>query len=288
MTSPQGRAIGRVGVVGAGQVGTMLGLALRRAPGRAGVEEVALFDRDRSAARASLARGAGDRVVRALEEAFDADVVILALPVPAIVSTLESHGARLGRGQLLLDTGSAKGAVVDAMRAHVPGRAHVLGGHPLVGTAVAGAEGARPELLDGAMFVLTPVRDDAEALTRGRALVGAIGSRAVEMDATTHDRVMARTSHLAHVAAFALAAVGRRRGAAEELVSSGYLGATRLAGSDPRMVAGFLSANASDVRAAISELVEELVEMRSLLAGDADDLAAQLEIRRNRPSASDG
>jgi prephenate dehydrogenase len=263
-------AIGTVAIVGAGQVGTMLGMALRRAAPHHGVEEIGLLDRDPRTASESLARGAGDRLLAAPEEALWADTLILALPVPEIVRFLEERGRDMGAGSLVVDTGSAKRAVVEAMRASVPPPVHAVGGHPMAGTERPGPEGADPDSLRDAPFVLSPVRDDPEALARGRVLAAALSARPVEMKATVHDRVVARTSHLPHLMASALALVvgGVDVDSGEEvrsLVGGGDMGATRLARSDPSMVAGFLSANADELRTAVRELGVALEKMVSAL-----------------------
>ena len=242
--------LGRVAIVGGGQIGTMMGLAVREA-----ATEVVLVDRELSAAEASLARGAGDRIVD-LGEAPKSDVVVLAVPVPEIVRLIEWLGPTLASGSFLIDTGSAKGAVVAAMRAHVPVEVHAIGGHPMVGTERRGAAAARPDLLKGAPFALTPVREDPQALARGRALAEAAGARPVPIEADLHDRVVAVTSHIPHLlaAAVAIAAGDLPPDLVRELAASGFAGATRLAESDPEMVAGFLSANATEVRKALRAL----------------------------------
>jgi len=242
--------LGRVAIVGCGQVGTMLGLGLREA-----ASEVVLADRDDSTAEAGVSRGAGDRVVE-VEEALEADAVVLAVPVPEIVGLVERLGPKLRAGSLLIDTGSAKGVVVGAMRAHVPIEVHAIGGHPMAGTERPGAEGARPDLLKAAPFALTPVREDPEALARGRALAEAAGAVPVVIQADLHDRVVAVTSHVPHLlaVAVAIAARGLPPEVVRDLAASGFAGVTRLAESDPEMVAGFLSSNAAEVREALREL----------------------------------
>ncbi len=265
---PFGGRLGAVGIVGAGQVGTMLGMALRESRGsaRAGdVGEVVLFDVDRSTAEASLSHGGGDRVAPTVEDALAADTVVLAAPVPQIVRLIEGSGPRLRPGSLVIDTGSTKSAVVDAMRRAVSRGVHAIGGHPLAGTERPGPAGADPERLRGSPFVLSPVRDDPEAMVRARALVIAVGAEPVEMDAEEHDRAVGFTSHLPHLAAFALTiAVGRRERdapAIRSLISTGFLGVSRLAGSEPAMVAGFLSTNARSVRAAAERFRASLDEL---------------------------
>jgi prephenate dehydrogenase len=255
---PRGPGLGSVAIVGAGQVGTMIGMALRGTGGDRGASEVTLFDRSGTAAAASLERGAGDRLLTTAAEALAADTIVLALPVPDILDYLAEYGGRARAGSLFLDTGSAKGAVVRAMRDCLAPAVHAVGGHPMVGTEGVGPAAARPALLRDSVFVLTPVHDDAEALTRARAFVHRLGARPLEMAAEMHDATVARTSHLPHVTAFAVAAAAGRAAAgrsfAPGLASTGYRSATRLADSDPYMVAGFLSANRAEVHSGVQEL----------------------------------
>jgi len=271
---------GRVAIVGAGQVGTALGMALTGAGPGAGVEEVVLFDRHPAAVEASLERGAGQRVAADAVDVLSADTIVLAVPVGEIVRWLDHFGPSVGPGSLVIDTGSAKAGVVDAMRG-LPEGAHAMGGHPIAGTERPGAAGAEPALLRGAPFVLCPVRDDDAALRRGRALVAAVGATPVEMDAETHDRVVARTSHLPHLMAGALAGVvgslaDRDGDVVRLLASTGFRGATRLAAGDPGMVAGFLQANREEVRRAVDELIGALLPLRHLLDDEDGELVGAL------------
>lgn len=259
--------LGRVAIVGAGQVGTMLGLALRGV-----AEEIVLADRRRGPLTESLARGAGDRVVP-IEEVGAADIVILAVPVPEIVRLVTSLGRALRPGSLLIDTGSAKAVVVEAMRSHVPAQVRAIGGHPMAGTDRPGPEGARPELIRGSTFALTPVRDDPAAVARALALIEALGARPVILDAEVHDRVVAATSHAPHVVAAAVALASRTLppGTVRDLAATGFSGVTRLAASDPGMVAGFLVTNAGAVREALAAVRETLDRAEASLE-DADAL----------------
>lgn len=265
--------LGSVAIVGAGQTGTALGIALASS-GATG--EIVLFDRDDATARHSLALGAGHRTVARIEDALRADIVILAVPVSAIVALVDAYGGTLRPGTLLLDTGSAKRAVVEAMGRSVDPAVHAIGGHPVAGTERPGPDGADPATLQGATFALCPVRDDPEALRLACLLVGAVGAEAVVIDATAHDRAIARTIGLPHLLSFALTAAVRSEGvAASGLAGPGLRGATRLAHSDPLMVAALLAANAPETRAAVAGL---RVALDALVASLDDEgaLAAAL------------
>lgn len=281
----RGFGLGHVSIVGAGQAGTTMGMALMEAPVWAGVRVVTVYDREPSIAAASLERGAAHRVLERPEEAVEADTLVLATPIPSILSFLERFGRGLRPGSFVIDTGSAKGSVVEAMRRNVPQAVHALGGHPMAGTEVAGPAGARPERWRGAPFALVPVRDDPEAMARGRELARALGARPIEVDAEAHDRTVARTSHLPHVIAYALVGLAREAFLGEQalpdLVSTGFGTATRLAASDPEMVAGFLWANAREIRRSVAELTDVLCLLSDRIEEGPDRLAAALSMMRS-------
>ena len=268
-----GPVLGSVAIVGTGQTGTALGLALVRS---GAVSDVALFDLDLATARRSLALGAGHRTVTRIEEAFAADAVILAVPVSEIVALLDAHAGSLRPGTLVLDVGSTKRAVVEAMRRRVDPSIHAIGGHPIAGTERPGPEGADPATLRDATFALCPVRDDPRALELASLIVAAAGAVPLVIDAEEHDRAIARSIALPHLLSFALEAAVRPASARyPALAGPGLRGATRLARSDPAMVAAFCSTNAPETRAAVAELRARLDTLVACL-DDEDALARAL------------
>jgi prephenate dehydrogenase len=271
----------------------MLGLALMANRAAAGLESLTLFDRDRSTASDSLGRGAGDAVGGNIADAFRAGTVVLATPVDQIVNLLDEFGPRVPDGSLVIDTGSAKGAVVAAMRRSIPLGAHAVGGHPMAGTERSGPGGADFERLHGATFVLSPVREDPLGMDRAAAFARSVGALPLQMDADVHDGAVAFTSHLPHLLAFALASATardrqRRSGEADPalvpLVSTGFLGASRLAESDPAATAAFLCANAAAVEEAASAFETSFASIVRLLH-DPDALAGALASARDRRRA---
>lgn len=261
----------RVAIVGAGQIGTMLGMALVETGA-----DVALYDLDAATLERSLARAAGARALAGADEALAADIVVLAVPVSEIIRLVRDLGPRLRPGTLVLDTGSAKRAVVEAMRLHAAPLSHAVGGHPMVGTEQPGPGGAVRDLLRGATFALSPVREDADGLVRASRFVQSLGARPLLVDAEEHDRLVARTSHLAHLAAYALVEVASRLEhlEAHTLVGPGFRLATRLAASHPGTVAAFLRANAAQTRAASREFADALRDLADGL--EEDGLPARL------------
>jgi prephenate dehydrogenase len=267
--------LGRIAIIGAGQIGTTIGIALRQA----GCAEVAIQDTDGAVAEQSLRLGAASAVLPNLESALGSNTIILAVPVPEIVKIVTRFGSRITPGCFVVDTGSAKVGVTEAMRVSISPSVHAIGGHPMAGGERPGPAGARPDLFHGATFLFSEVRQDEGARERARSLAALVGAEMVLLDAYKHDALLARTSHLAHVTAFVLASLQSDTPSAEarSLFSRGYSSATRLADSDPQMVAGFLHANGVNVGDALDEVIGKLQHARRLLEREPRELQTLFE-----------
>lgn len=251
----------RVAIVGLGQIGGSLGLALGAAGGWTRVG----CDARRGRAAAARRAGAIDVIAHSPEAACaGADLAVLAVPVDVLPTLIARAAAALPRGAALLDTGSTRRGVTAALRAAAARGVRACGGHPLAGHEGRGLASARAELFRGATFVLLPADTGVPRVVR--ELVRALGARARVVPAGAHDAALARTSHLPWVLACALARTGgaaARRG----LSGPGFASMTRLAASDPRVARAYVGANLREVGAAWRELrvaVErELAKLRA-------------------------
>ena len=248
----------RIAIIGLGQIGGSLGLALESARGwhRVG------FDARPRARREALAKGAVDQVARSLEEACaGAQLAVAAVPVDVLPQVIDRAAAALPRGAALLDTGSARRGVTEAL-ARAARRVRAVGGHPIAGNERRGLAGASAQLFHGAPFALLPVRGGVPPLVR--ALVRDIGAEPRVVSPREHDLALARTSHLPWLVSRALAKLGRAA-ARRRLAGPGYASMTRLAASDPRIARAYTGVNARNVRAAWLRLRAELDrEVRAL------------------------
>jgi len=264
--APAGRASSaaadpRLALIGLGQIGGSIGLAVRGRWRRAG------FDRDRATLDAALAAGAIDEAAGSIEAACQsAALAVIAVPVDALPSAIDAAAAALPRGAALLDTGSARAPVTPALERAARRGVRAVGGHPLAGREGHGFAAARADLFANAPFALIPVTapgppggapaaaGSAAAIPQVvRALVADLGARALEVDPAAHDRALARTSHLPYLIACALREIGA--GAADAGLSGpGFRDMTRLAASDPAMAGAYCRANAAEIAAAAREL----------------------------------
>src|SRR6185436_2234077 len=243
----RGPASRRVAIIGLGQIGGSLGLALESAGGwhRVG------FDTRAAVGREAHAKGAVDELAPTLEAACrGARLAVVAVPVDT-----DRVAAALPKGAALLDTGSARGGGVTVAVARAPRRVRAVGGHPIAGNERKGLAGASAQLFHSAPFALLPARGGVPPIVR--TLVRDIGAEPRLVTPAEHDRALARTSHLPWLVSRALAKLGGAA-ARSRLAGPGYASMTRLAAADPRIPAAYTRANAANVRAAWRKLRAEL------------------------------
>jgi len=268
-------AAARVAVVGLGLMGGSLALALR---GRC--QSILGADPHPATLDLALERGVIDAALPAGPR-FEADLVILAAPVRAIVGQL-SHLASLPsptHTTVLLDLGSTKGAITSAMQA-LPAGWDPIGGHPMCGKEVSGLAHAEAGLFRDKVFVLAPLeRTSPEALALARALVAAIGARPLLLEPVRHDGLAAHSSHLPYAVAALLVRAAEAAGDPQiwDLAASGFRDTSRLAASDVTMMLDILLTNRDALLQALGRFQAEAGALAALLEqGDAEALRAFL------------
>ncbi|NIR59181.1 MAG: prephenate dehydrogenase/arogenate dehydrogenase family protein [Gammaproteobacteria bacterium] len=270
--------IDRLCIVGVGLIGGSLARAARRA-GVCG--EIVGAGRHAGRLRRAFELGVIDAYdTDVAAAAHGADMIVVAVPLGATEAVLEALRASLAPEAVVTDVGSAKTAVVEAARrAFGAASARFVPGHPIAGTECSGVEASFAELFDGARVILTPSADTApEAIERVQALWQTAGARVERMDAAHHDEVLAATSHLPHLLAFALVDSLSRREEHDEIfryAAGGFRDFTRIASSDPVMWRDICLANREAVLAALGGFEADLQAVtRAVEAGDGPALEA--------------
>jgi prephenate dehydrogenase len=259
-----------VAVIGLGLIGGSVLRALARAGHR-----LLGYDADpatRATARTAAARTPVEarwQVAGALRDAVaDADLVVLAVPLPAVGGVLDELTAT-GYAGLVTDVTSVKGPVRELVEARLGRLAGFVGGHPMAGRETSGFAAADPDLFAGCAWVLclepgvTPPADWlrlADLFTR-------LGARIVPATAAEHDRAVAAVSHVPHLLASAVAAVASRDPMATTLAAGSFRDGTRVAASPSALVAAMCGGNAAAVAPALDLIREALDRAGDALAG---------------------
>ena len=265
----------RLAIVGFGLIGASLAASLRRA----GADyEITAVVRTEAAADEALGAGLADRaVVGAAAGVVGAEIALLAVPMLAMRGAMEAIRPALAPAAIVTDAGSVKGRFVDDAREVFGDLARVVPGHPIAGRERSGMAAADAALYVGRRVLLTPVAETAPAAVAAvTALWEAAGAEVECLAPAHHDRVLAATSHLPHVLAFALVDALRARQEAEEIfryAAGGFRDFTRIASSDPVMWRDVCLTNAPALLDALDAMGDHLGALRAAIeSGDGETL----------------
>ena len=205
----------------------------------------------------------------------EVDLVILAAPVPAILTLLEKLPAFTPNPCIVMDLGSTKRLVVEAM-AKLPERFDPIGGHPICGKEKLSLANAERTLYYAAPFLLTPLeRTSQRALSAANQIIEALGAKSKVLNAIDHDRILASTSHLPFLISSALARITPED--VSPFVGPGFKSTSRLAGTSSSMMLGVLQSNRENVLNALHGMQNQLAEIETALsAGDFEKLESLL------------
>ena len=267
----------RAALVGTGLIGGSIGMALRRQGWH-----VSGLDLDRDRVERALELGALDAIGRDPE----AEITFVATPVGA-VADLARVVLDDGNG-VVTDVGSVKGPIVRALD-----DPRFVGGHPMAGSEQEGVEGARADLFEGAVWVLTPDdRTDETAYTTVRSTVSSLGAEVVAIPPDRHDALVAIVSHVPHLTAATLMALADERSADHRallrLAAGGFRDMTRVAAGHPGIWPDICAENRDAIVETLDRLIGELGAMRDVVAGGdrealLERLAAARSARANLP-----
>ncbi len=199
----------------------------------------------------------------------DADLIILAPPVGAILDVIAQLKPLVSPRALITDTGSTKRLICQRAREVFGEEPLFLGGHPLAGKERSGFENADAALFRGARYVLTPLLPNHLEDPRVQAfseLVKTLDAEPFVADATSHDRAVAFLSHLPQLVSTGLASLIAEQGAEDflppELAAAGFRDVTRLAESPYSVWRDICLTNIENIQSALEALIEKLETMR--------------------------
>ena len=268
----------RLTILGVGLIGGSLALALRQHGFRG---EIVGWGRRAESLQEALALGVIDRAEPELGAAVAAaEMVLVAVPVGAMEGVFRELSGKLPQQAVLTDVGSTKASVITAAQAAfgaLPPR--FVPGHPIAGTEKSGVAAAFPDLFRRRLVILTPAADtDPEAVAQVRALWELAGANVVLMGVRHHDEVLAATSHLPHLLAYALVDTLARMDDSWEIfryAAGGFRDFTRIASSDPVMWHDICLANREAILTVLARLRVDLDDLaRSIEGGDSDHIMA--------------
>ena len=213
----------------------------------------------------------------------EANLIILAAPVCAILAQINELPDLHPEPCIVLDLGSTKRKIIEAM-ASLPSRFEPIGGHPMCGSEKSSYRHADANLFSGANFALiTLPRTSPSTQFLAEIVVRQTGATPLWLDAETHDRWTAMTSHMPYLIANALAASIPSE--ASPMAGSGLRSTSRLAAASPTMMLDILMTNQDFLLEALQDFQMKLDNLaENIRHRDPELLEANLQLGRNARS----
>ena len=273
-------------VIGTGLIGSSLAKAAKQA---GAFETVWAINRSEKTCEQAETLGVADRALtyEQLPEVAtmlqDGDIVVVAVPVSVYQSIFEQLKPLLPEAVVLTDVGSSKVSVVEAVKAvwgEVPST--FVPGHPIAGSEKTGVAAVNPDLFRSRRCILTPLPETGlKATSLVTELWESVGADVDVMDMEHHDQVLAATSHLPHVLAYALVDALYTLDQQTEIfryAAGGFRDFTRIAESDPTMWRDIFLSNKDAILGQLDNFESHLSELRSAIeSSDSDSIARILE-----------
>ena len=205
---------------------------------------------------------------------YEDSVVIIATPPSATDDILKSLDFIFNSSVTITDTTSTKSSLNKTLQEfNFP--KNIVFSHPVAGSHLSGEKNSFADLFNEKSTILS-YHDSvgSQHVDRVTNLWNTLGSNIIVLDAELHDKIFAYSSHLPHVAAYAL--LNTLKGLEQDDLSDfsgGGLGEfLRLASSSPKMWGDIFSMNEKNIALAIDDLINNLIILKDKIGNDPQTL----------------
>ena len=254
-----------VAIIGVGLIGGSLGLALKK------TKKYRIIGIGRNLQKLKYAKkcGAVDEIYIDFEKGVkNADIIVFATPVLTYLKIAEGIKPFIKKDTVVFDVGSTKLAVTGLLT-KIFGKKFV-GAHPIAGSEKTGIKCARLDLFKNTICVLTPVsQTEKRSIKIVKELMISIGSRIIQLSPSEHDKFLALTSHLPHIAAISLIQLleplENEKPLVKFLVGSGFKDTTRVSAGSPDVWVGICKTNRENLIEECGKIINSISVIKNLL-----------------------
>jgi prephenate dehydrogenase len=244
------RTTGPVRIIGAGLLGTSIGLALTKL----GVS-VTLEDASPANLKLAIDYGAGAKA----SSGDQPSVIVVCVP-PDVTASVVARELAAFPSAIVTDVASVKSQILGELLAGGADLTRYVGSHPMAGRERGGAMSGRADLFVGRPWVISSGDETAaKAVSLVEDLALDLGSAPLKVSAAEHDRAVALVSHVPQLVSSLLAArLVEAEGDDVSLAGQGLRDTTRIAASDPKLWIQILSANSTEVASVLKAFEADL------------------------------
>ena len=261
-------------IIGLGLIGGSIAKALSSAQDY----EIFAFDSDQQSIKNALhnqsIQGSLDSLNDLESTEYSDSLVIISTPPSVTNDILKSLDFLFNSSVTITDTTSSKSSLnITLQEFYFP--KNFIFSHPVAGSHLSGEKNSVANLFDGKSTILSYHESVAsQHIDRVKSLWSKLGSNIKVLDIELHDQIFAYSSHLPHIAAYAL--LNTLKGLDQDDLSDfsgGGLGEfLRLVSSSPEMWADIFSMNEKNIALAIDELIKSLSILKDKIGNDSQSL----------------
>jgi prephenate dehydrogenase len=207
-----------------------------------------------------------------LNDDFDGDFVILAVPVDVALLILPKILDSISENTIVIDVGSTKKPICESVENH-PKRSNFLASHPIAGTEFSGPKAAIENLFEDKVNIICEIEKTAyKKQEKALELFRNLKMRIRYMEPKSHDKHIAYVSHLSHISSFMLGKTVIEKEKDEkdifDMAGSGFESTVRLAKSSPAMWTPIFKQNKKQIVKSLDEYIANLSSFKSFLESD--------------------
>ena len=199
-----------------------------------------------------------------------ADIIILAVPPLTVCELLPEVLKSMAPSALITDVASVKSHIfTSSQQFSEEALANFVPGHPIAGSEQSGYSASVEDLFDQRNVILTPhAGNSTDSVAIINALWRELGANVLGMTRTRHDEVLAATSHLPHLLAYAIVDVLVKQEQSEDIfryAAGGFADFSRLASSDAKMWSDIFVANSAAVEKMLDAYIQSLLDFKKAI-----------------------
>ncbi len=272
----------KITFIGLGLIGGSLAKDLRK---KKFATELIGIEENNSNAQKAIEIGLVDKIAPLEKGIQETDLVIIAIPVDKELEFLPDVLDKISANTTVIDMGSTKKMIVDAVRNH-PKRKNFVAAHPMSGTENSGPTAAIDDLFREKIAILCDQEDSGpQHVALAEKMFQTLGMDIAYMSSDEQDHTTAFVSHLPHAAAYALAnAVQAKEDGSIifDLASGGFQSTVRLAKSSHTMWQPIFQQNCKYVVESLDVYIKHLQEFRDSMKDNNFEKLKDLIINANK------
>ena len=264
----------KVSIVGLGLIGGSLGRALKayNLKSKTKKYEVLGIAKTKDVLKTALKMQAADKTSLSFMDLSDSDIVVIAVPVDKTVELYKQISGIVKEGAIISDVGSIKFSIEKEISRLNKNKKYAafVGAHPMSGKETNGLINSEADLFKGANVVIT----GSVAKSIGNENIIAqmwrdAGARIIKIPSKKHDELVALTSHLPHLSAFALNKIYKQKRSKDKqidaILAGSFYSAIRVASSSADMWAPIFEDNKANVLKNLRAFIAALKEFEKNL-----------------------